>query len=497
MLKFAYSSHVVMDAYDDPNKAKYNPDSEGAKLAGEQFKTTVAAAKNVIKKSADFLYVRTRAIGSLEKWGPNMNGDGFPMKELAASYQTFVGKGNFIDHKSDDITKIRGLVIDAYLNNDDQCVECLIAVDKKSHPQLARDISTGTVNSVSMGTRVGHSFCSVCNNRARTEKDYCQHISNYKGMKISFLIGNDAHRNGQWAVHERNHDLEFIELSWVAVPAFGDARVLEKIASMKTAAQNGFADPNAVSEDEKEIMAFTGHQNNIPVELESIASLAECKDEECNYDPRKATTAPNTTPVKTAAEMRRINITNDETSFRRISNDFFGRGKVALDGKDYDWWASSSDKVQWNVFFDEDLAKLISAKGHAQIIAAIEQIVSQNKPASELIVASGNTRTTTAYVQNGDEPEYFSSKIKDLEKTVASDKFPNTRLYDPKDLEPSSGNIRDVEQKTFEKSALEGPSGSLGKPLGKNDLTLNHDELKLKQDYRRAYFSYVAGKKIK
>ena len=137
MLKFAYSEHAVVDVFGNDDQPKYNPNSTSAKAGAEQFKLTVAAAKRVIKKSDDFMYVRTRAIGSLEKWGPNMNGDAFPMQELASSYQTFIGKGNFIDHKSDDITKIRGLVIDAHLNTDDHCVECLIAVDRKSHPQLA------------------------------------------------------------------------------------------------------------------------------------------------------------------------------------------------------------------------------------------------------------------------------------------------------------------------------------------------------------------------
>ena len=31
MIKIAYSSQVVLDAYADPDQAKYNPDSEGAK----------------------------------------------------------------------------------------------------------------------------------------------------------------------------------------------------------------------------------------------------------------------------------------------------------------------------------------------------------------------------------------------------------------------------------------------------------------------------------
>ncbi len=233
MLKFAVAQFEYIG---NPEKMETGiSDTPASREAVSQFKKTIQAAKKALSRSTEFMYVRTRAIGALEKWGPNQNGDGFPLKELQASFRTFIGKGNFIDHKSDDITKIRGLIVDAFMNNDDQCIETLIAVDKKSHPQLCRDIETGVVNSVSMGTRVGFSFCSVCSNRATTEKEYCSHISGYKGLKVAMFTNDENHRYGQWPVHERNHDLEFIELSWVSVPAFKEASVLERLASLKTA----------------------------------------------------------------------------------------------------------------------------------------------------------------------------------------------------------------------------------------------------------------------
>ena len=500
-LKFAFFDQAVVDAFSDPKEAKYDASSEDAKKASEQFRRTVTAAKGVIKKSADFLYVRTRAIGSLEKWGPNLNGDGFPMEELKKSYATFVGKGNFIDHKSDDITKIRGLVIDAYLNNDDQCVETLIAVDKKSHPQLARDIDTGTVNSVSMGTRVGWSKCSVCDNKARTEKDYCTHIANYKGMKLSYLIQNAAHRHGSWPVHEVNHDLEFIELSWVAVPAFGDAHVLEKIASVKQALDNGFKQEEVKSElsdDERNILAFAEAKNeismeagNIPEALKSVIEAASCKSDECNFDPRKISN--NRQPIKVATEMRRITITYDDTKFRRTSKDYGAEGKVVVDGKDYEWWASSADKSQWNVSLEKDLYDLLSAKGQKQLMDAITQLIQKNLDSSELIVAKNDINMRkNAYFQNFEDDENMEGKRIDK---MLKDQDKDRHIYDNKNLEvPGVGDVRDEEQKAFEETAKQGPSGALGKPLAVKDETLNHDELKLKQEMRRAYVNYLAGR---
>lgn len=509
MLKFGFSSQAVIDSFTDVEQSRYNPESAEAKKAGEQFRRTVTAAKGVIKKSADFLYVRTRAIGSLEKWGPNMNGDGFPMTELAKSYQTFVGKGNFIDHKSDDITKIRGLVIDAYLNKDDQCVECLIAVDRKSHPQLSRDIETGTVNSVSMGTRVGWSLCSVCTNRARTERDYCSHIQNYKGMKIGFLTNNEAHRKGAWPVHEVNHDLEFIELSWVAVPAFADAHVLEKIASLKRAVDNGFKpehdETTELSEAEKSILAFTaafheakgeliaetaaGINHNIPNELVSVAEAAACKSDECSFDIRK----PAVARVTTAAEMRRVTITRDKSGFRHGPKDYECEGKVVIDGKDYEWYGSSKDKTTWNISLEKDLHTLISSGGQQQLIDGIKQLMAQNIDSSELIVANSEIHMKkTGYFQNfTDDPLMKGKRIDKMLQEQDSDRT----IYPNKNLEvPGVGDVRDVEQETFEGTAKDGPSGAIGKSLPAKDETLNHEELKLKEEMKRAYLKYLSRK---
>ncbi len=505
-LKFAYFDQAVVDAFSDPQEAKYDANSEDAKKASEQFRKTVTAAKSVIKKSADFLYVRTRAIGSLEKWGPNLNGDGFPMDELKKSYATFVGKGNFIDHKSDDITKIRGLVIDAYLNSDDQCVECLIAVDKKSHPQLSRDIETGTVNSVSMGTRVGWSKCSVCENKARTERDYCSHISNYKGMKVSFLTQNAAHRNGSWPVHEVNHDLEFIELSWVAVPAFGDAHVLEKIAAVKKAVDSGWKAEASeevsteLSDDEKNILAFASAKTdlsneakaNIPEALKSVAEAAACKADECSFDPRR--NADNKQPIKVAGEMRRITITYDDTKFRRTSKDYGAEGKVVIDGKDFEWWGSSSDKTTWMISLEKDLGDLLSAKGQKQLVDGITQLIQKNLDSTELIVANSDINMKkVGYLQNFEDDELMKGKR--IDKMLSEKNNKERHIYDNKDLEvPGVGDVREAEQKAFEETAKEGPSGALGKPLAEKNETLNHEELKLKQEMRRAYVNYLAGR---
>lgn len=204
--------------------------------ASDKFKQLVDEKKKIARHADDFLYVRVRAITAMEAGCPcvqqgykcscgtkgikvNNNGDAFPARELEAAYKSFISKGNFVDHKSDEVDKIRGIIIDAHWNPKGKYVECLVAVDKRSHPQLARDIETGVIHGVSMGCQVGQSECSQCGNKAQQEDDYCKCISKYKGLRY----------NGSY-IYEINRDLNFIELSWVTNPADPQCVSLQKVA---------------------------------------------------------------------------------------------------------------------------------------------------------------------------------------------------------------------------------------------------------------------------
>lgn len=472
-LKFAEAQFERVEDWE--TVAKETTLSEGSKKAIAKFKTTVAKAKKNLVLSSDFMYIRTRAIGSLEQWGPNQNGDGFPLKELQASYNTFVGKGNFIDHKSDDITKIRGLVVDAYMNTEDGCVECLIAVDKVSHPQLVRDIDTGVVNSVSMGTRVGWSTCSVCANIARTEHDYCDHIKGYKGMKLSMYTNNAEHKFGAWPIHEVNHDLEFIELSWVAVPAFKEANVLEKIASLKKAVDEGS-------------LATTPE---IPENLKKMHEDAQCKANECATDIR----ANKNKNVKVAAGMLRIKVDITQLTFRKTWKDFKANGTVTINEKPYDWSAFSTDKRAWHLNLEDAASDQISANGINSIQTAVSELLTKNIDTSELIVSSDNSSIKTAYLNNQNEDANLTNGY--INDRYADDKREKP-VYKPEALEITGTDgktTRELEQEAFEKSAEEGAAGPLGKRLKEKDSTLMSAEEKYKKELSRAAMKYWLQKK--
>jgi len=139
-------------------------------------------------------------------------------------FETFNGRGNFKNHENDDVSKAVGLILDAAPNYGGRFIEALIAVDEKKDPELVRSIDMGYIDSVSMGCLTGYSICTACGNVARTENEYCDHIKYSKSQVITY--------NGkQVKVAEDNYQTNFIELSWVTVPADPDAKLLERVAS--------------------------------------------------------------------------------------------------------------------------------------------------------------------------------------------------------------------------------------------------------------------------
>lgn len=171
------------------------------------------------QKLPGMLYVTARAVSV----GTNGNADHFTYDELKLAWSTFIGKGVFVNHLSSDIEAKRGKIVDAkFIDNGDNegtYVVCLMEVNAKAFPALAEMIKAGMADSVSMGVRVSYSNCSVCQHKAVSTKDYCNHIKFNKG-------GIDGFRR----VYEINHGLEFQELSFVAVGADSQAKILEIIA---------------------------------------------------------------------------------------------------------------------------------------------------------------------------------------------------------------------------------------------------------------------------
>ena len=168
----------------------------------------------------NFIYVRARAISCLELHGFNQNGDGFETSELEKSYRTFIRRGVFLNHQSDDPAGAIGIIIDAVWHPKAGYVECLMAIDRKE--DVAQKIASGIAQTWSMGVLVSECECSECHKKCTDEANYCNCLSNY--------LGRDYNGKKVGAI---NRGLNFYELSNVTIPADPKAYTLQVWASKK------------------------------------------------------------------------------------------------------------------------------------------------------------------------------------------------------------------------------------------------------------------------
>jgi hypothetical protein len=144
----------------------------------------------------------------------NNNGDIFPEAELLKAYKNWIGKPLCKDHVSSSVDGIRGVIVDTFYDPKFKRVHALFALDKKNYPDLARKIEAGYATNVSMGTAVGRSVCSECQNVATVASEFCGHV------KARTHYG------------EINFDLNPIELSIVVTGADPRAKIRKIVASL-------------------------------------------------------------------------------------------------------------------------------------------------------------------------------------------------------------------------------------------------------------------------
>lgn len=175
----------------------------------------------------NFLYITARAISGMEKWGCNGNFDAFPWKELKSAYPTFCGKGFYIEHKEDDETDAKGIILDAQPDDDNEFINCICAISKEEYPDICEQILNGQLNQVSMSCLAAECECSKCHNVATREEELCEHMN---PKHPNFCKGS---LDGDKPIYEINKNIVFTGLSGVAVPADKDAFIFDVKASKK------------------------------------------------------------------------------------------------------------------------------------------------------------------------------------------------------------------------------------------------------------------------
>ena len=187
----------------------------------------------------------------------NSNLDIFPESELKKAARDWIGRPLCVDHKSDTVDGVRGIILDTYYDEKRKQVVGLCALDKVNYPDLARKVATGVIRFGSMGTAVEKSICSECANVALSPSEYCAHIS----------------KRAAWG--EINVGLKPIEYSLVVQPAEPGAILLRCIASLES--KKGELNSYGVDDVDGMLKTLTALEANaLDVLLDKVCTNGSC-----------------------------------------------------------------------------------------------------------------------------------------------------------------------------------------------------------------------------
>jgi hypothetical protein len=155
----------------------------------------------------------------------NNNGDCWSRQVLKMAYPTFVGGFNFVEHVQIE-EQSKGRIIDAVARDTGPSlyVDLLVATHRK-HSALVADIESGVLTTLSMGCTCSHTTCSQCGNVAVDESELCEHVK-YSKLNTFFDEKGKQRVVAELCGHEsegKHGGVQFIEASWVKVPAFTGA----------------------------------------------------------------------------------------------------------------------------------------------------------------------------------------------------------------------------------------------------------------------------------
>ena len=225
--------------FDCPSASLVKVASDGRLHANDrrEFIKRASGSENVflpfmdrVKFAKDEVPMHLIALGAVEAYGPNRNGDGFKEAALKQYHDTFEKLARYYrNHKNKDPKISYGVVKCSAYNNAMKRVELLVglnaeksAVDRNGGFLADRELeklARGEDIPVSMACRVPYDECSFCGNKARTRDEYCKSASCKAGGCFDNLtklvkVGNDMHH-----LFVHNDHPSFFDISGVFRPA--------------------------------------------------------------------------------------------------------------------------------------------------------------------------------------------------------------------------------------------------------------------------------------
>lgn len=192
--------------------------------------------------SKDKTAVHTIAMTAFEKFGFNRNGDGWKRANLLRDHPTFVSNAKvYRHHKNTPADPSYGVVKAAMYNDDMDRVELLMELDNtKCAEELALLERDGSYP-VSMACKIAYDVCSICENKAKTPREYCHHVKEAMGKILDDgrIVGVD------------NPNSTFFDISRVIRPA-------DRVAyTLKTASANGLVGGAALAAELGYTLGYT------------------------------------------------------------------------------------------------------------------------------------------------------------------------------------------------------------------------------------------------
>jgi len=198
----------------------------------------------------------------------NNNQDAWNRPVLLASYPTFTGGHNFVEHvQIEELSK--GRIIDACARDigDSVYVDILIATARQ-HEELIRAIETMKMATLSMGCTVDGTICTKCGHWAADETEVCNHVKYGKGTPFYDEMGRQ-HRVAELCGHQSiapTGGVQFIEASWVETPAFTGAvlrNILEPTPEITSKAKAVMASPPPQWQSDAMMRAATAQRTGL------------------------------------------------------------------------------------------------------------------------------------------------------------------------------------------------------------------------------------------
>lgn len=150
---------------------------------------------------------------------------------LLETYKTFIYAENYLEHMQHKQLS-KGKILDAVAWAVTKqapgypepiptvFVDCLVATDKRKHPKLVADIKAGRFDALSMGCNITHSQCSKCGEMFEESDDQCDCLEYHIGEWYRDNQGKRRRIAELCGIPGKPESNTFIELSWVAKPAF-------------------------------------------------------------------------------------------------------------------------------------------------------------------------------------------------------------------------------------------------------------------------------------